>query len=124
MHVIHTWILMNKEYILFYILALSEGHENQANILNTFSTYIYKKHPCMGAFRIVGDRGGHIPLIKTIQIFLNHTLKLQNICLRSPHPGKQIYPSPEKFMDPPMTSVSNIRVSCLKIILHSITFYM
>lgn len=45
MHVIHTWILMNKEYILIYILALSEGHENQANILNTFSTYIYKKHP-------------------------------------------------------------------------------
>lgn len=45
MHVIHTWILMNKEYILLYILALSKGHENQANILNTFSTYIYKKHP-------------------------------------------------------------------------------
>lgn len=78
MHVIHTWILMNKEYKSFYILALSEKHENQANILNTFSTYIYKKHPCMGGFRRVGDRGGHIPLIKTIQIFLNHTLKLQN----------------------------------------------
>lgn len=45
MHVIHTWILMNKQYILIYILALYEGHENQANILNTFSTYIYKKHP-------------------------------------------------------------------------------
>lgn len=43
---IYTWILMNKEYILFDILAqLSEGHKNQANILNTFSTYIYKKHP-------------------------------------------------------------------------------
>lgn len=74
----------------------------------------------MGGFRRVGDRGGHIPLIKTIQIFLNHTLKLQNICLRSPHPGKQIY----GFMDPPMASESNIRVSCFQIILHCLNYIL
>lgn len=78
----------------------------------------------MGGFRRGGDRGGHILLIKTIQLFLNHALKLQNLCLRPPHHGKQIYPSPEKFMDPPMTSESNIRVSCFKIILHCLNYIL
>lgn len=36
MHVIHTCTLVNKEYILFYMLALSEGLENQADT----STYV------------------------------------------------------------------------------------
>lgn len=72
MHVIHTWILMNKEYILFDILAqLSEGHENQANILNTFSTYIYKKHPWAD---LEGGMGRTYSPYQDIQKILNHTL--------------------------------------------------
>lgn len=76
MHVIHTWILMNKEYILNYILALSEGLENQGNISNTF--IIYLQEASMGGFRRGGDQGGHITLIKTI-IFKSHNKIIENM---------------------------------------------
>lgn len=50
MHVIHTCILANKGNKISFKLALSEGPENQTITItctsNTFSTYIYKKHPC------------------------------------------------------------------------------
>lgn len=59
MHVIHTCTLVNKEYILFYMLALSEGLDNQADTStctsNTFSAYIYKKDPCA---ELEGERVG------------------------------------------------------------------
>lgn len=105
MQVSHTCILANKENKLSYKIALLEGLENQTITRkctsNTFSTYVYKKH--MRGFRREWGRGGlpnpPPPNQDNSKIFKSNIkiiLKLQKICMRSPHPGKQNYPNPEK----------------------------
>lgn len=100
MHVFHKCNYLSEQrihtYIILHDCTIGRTREPCGLILNVIPSL----HTFASSFHARIQRGGGVeeiifPHSRKNQTFSNHKLKLQKICLSSPHPGKQNYPSPK-----------------------------